>query len=49
MPWLYGILTLALMTAAICVILHLLSIRSRLLQVLLRQRRRTLSTLFSLR
>lgn len=35
MPWLYGILTLALMTAAICVILHLLSIRSRLLQVLL--------------
>lgn len=35
MPWIYGLVTVVLMTAAICVILHIFSIRSRLLQVLL--------------
>ena len=35
MPWLYGVIAIALMTAAICVILQLFAIRSQLLQVLL--------------
>lgn len=34
MPWLYGILTIALMTVSICVILRIFSIRSKLLQAL---------------
>ena len=35
MPWIYGILTIALITASCCVIISIFSIRSRLLQVLL--------------
>ena len=35
MPWIYGVITLILMTASICVIIHIFHIRSKLLQVLL--------------
>lgn len=35
MPWIYGILTIALMTAAICLIIHIFRIKSKVLQVLL--------------
>ena len=35
MPWIYGVITIALLAAAACMILHIFSIRSRLLQVLL--------------
>ncbi len=35
MPWIYGVITIALITASICVILHIFHIRSKLLQALL--------------
>lgn len=35
MPWLYGILSILLIAAAICLIIRIFSIRSRILQVLL--------------
>ena len=35
MPWIYGIVTIALMAAAVCVMVHVFSIRSKLLQALL--------------
>lgn len=35
MPWLYGLMTLALIAAAVCIITALFGIRNRLLQVLL--------------
>lgn len=35
MPWIYGVITLVLMTASISVIIHTFQIRSKLLQVLL--------------
>lgn len=35
MPWIYGLITLALITAAVCLMVHLFSIRSKLLQGLL--------------
>ena len=35
MPWIYGIFTIALITASVCVIISIFSIRSKLLQVLL--------------
>lgn len=34
LPWFYGILTLILMAAAICLILHIFSVRSKLVQAL---------------
>ncbi len=34
MPWIYGVISILLITAGICLILHTLSIRSKLLQVL---------------
>lgn len=35
MPWIYGIITIALITLSVCVMIHIFSIRSKLLQVLL--------------
>ncbi|MBP3684238.1 MAG: glucosyltransferase domain-containing protein [Oscillospiraceae bacterium] len=35
MPWIYGVITVVLIAISICLILHLFSIRSRVLQVLL--------------
>lgn len=35
MPWIYGVITVVLIAAAICVLLRVFAIRSRLLQVLL--------------
>ena len=35
MPWIYGILTIVFIAAAICLILHLFSIRSQAIQILL--------------
>lgn len=35
MPWIYGVITLFLMTASICIIIHTFRIQSKLLQVLL--------------
>lgn len=35
MPWIYGVITIALIAAAICLIIHILAIQSKLLQVLL--------------
>lgn len=35
MPWIYGIFTIALITASVCVIISIFSVRSKLLQVLL--------------
>lgn len=35
MPWLYGVLSIALLAAAVCVIIHIFHVRSKLLQVLL--------------
>ncbi len=35
MPWIYGILTLLLMAVAICMIIHIFSVKSKLLQALL--------------
>ena len=35
MPWIYGVITVALMAVSICVIVHIFAVRSKLLQVLL--------------
>lgn len=35
MPWIYGIITIVLITLSVCVMIHIFSIRSKLLQVLL--------------
>lgn len=35
MPWIYGVISIVLMTAAVCLIVHIFAIRSKLLQVLL--------------
>ncbi len=35
MPWIYGVLSIGLMTAAVCVLIHVFRIRSKLLQALL--------------
>ncbi len=35
MPWFYGVITLVLMTIAICLIVHIFQIRSKVIQVLL--------------
>lgn len=35
MPWIYGLLTIIIMSAAICIILHIFAIRSKFLQGLL--------------
>ena len=35
MPWIYGVMSICFVTAAICLMVHIFSIRSKLLQVLL--------------
>ena len=35
MPWIYGILTISLITVSVCIIIHVFSIKSRVFQVLL--------------
>lgn len=35
MPWIYGVITISLIAAAVCLIVHILAIQSKLLQVLL--------------
>ncbi len=35
MPWIYGVLSIGLMTAAVCVLIHVFRIRNKLLQALL--------------
>jgi len=35
MPWIYGIITIALIAASVCILVHVFHIRSKLLQVLL--------------